>query len=135
MCCNFFYVNQLIKHPLNSIKYKKLACYLHWLILTVNNVSVKVGTWMGGKAVPCTVPAFDMGAIVSLNFPLNRQVFERYEKISLSNELLRWCLQTLKKSRFYCSRRALHLRSRKHYNSENMTYKIHFAKLKNDWSL
>ena len=38
-----------------------------WLILTVNNASLEVGTWVGGKAVPCTVPAFDMGAIVSLN--------------------------------------------------------------------
>ena len=27
-------------------------------------ISPEVGTWVGGKAVPCTVPAFD---IVSLN--------------------------------------------------------------------
>ena len=29
----------------------------------MNNVSLEVGTWVGGKAVP----AFDMGATVSLN--------------------------------------------------------------------
>ena len=50
----------------------------------MNNVSLEVGTWVGGKAVRCTVPAFDLGAILSLN----RQVFERYEKISLSDEML-----------------------------------------------
>ena len=44
---------------------------------------------MGGKAVPCTVPAFDMGAIVSLNSISTKQAgFERYERISLSNEML-----------------------------------------------
>ena len=62
------YTNQLIKQVNQiSFKYQKLACYLYWLVLTVNNVSLEVGTWEGGKAVPCTVPAFDMGAIVSLN--------------------------------------------------------------------
>ena len=62
------YMNQLITQVNQiSFKYQKLACYLYWLILTVNNVSLEVGTWLGGKAVPCTVPAFDMGAIVSLN--------------------------------------------------------------------
>jgi len=62
-------MNQLINQVnQNSFKYQKLACYLYWLILTVNNVSLKVGTWVGGKAVPFTAPAFDMGAIiVSLN--------------------------------------------------------------------
>ena len=62
------YTNQLIKQVNQiSFKYQKLPCYLYWLILTVNNVSLEVGTWVGGKAVPCTVPTFDMGEIVSLN--------------------------------------------------------------------
>ena len=64
--------DRLIKHPL-SIKYQKLACYLHWLILIVNNVSLKVGTWVGGKPVSCTVTAFDMGAIVPLNLISTKQ--------------------------------------------------------------
>ena len=61
-------------------------------------------------------------------------IFERYEKISLSNECAEVIqyLQTLKKSRFDCSRRAFHLRSRKRYNSENVTLieKDHLG----DWS-
>ena len=62
------YTNQLIKQVNQiSFKYQNLACYLYWLVLTVNNVSLEVGTSVGGKAVPCTVPAFDMGAIVCLN--------------------------------------------------------------------
>ena len=45
------YMNQLIKEVNQiSFKYQKLACHLNWLILTVNNVSLKVGTWVGGKA-------------------------------------------------------------------------------------
>ena len=68
------YTNQLIKQVNQiSFRYQKLACYLYWLILTVNNVSLEVGTWVGGKAVPCTVPAFDMGAIVSLNSTSTKQ--------------------------------------------------------------
>ena len=62
------YTSQLIKQVNQiSFKYQKLACYLCCLVLTVNNVSLEVGTWVGGKEVPCIVPAFDMGAIVSLN--------------------------------------------------------------------
>ena len=61
-------MNQLIKQVNQiSFKYQKLACYFYWLILTVNHVSLNVGTWVGGKAVPFKAPAFDMGAIVSLN--------------------------------------------------------------------
>ena len=52
--------------------------------------------------------------------------------ISYWNPWLRWHLQTLKKSRFDCSRTAFHLRSRKRYNSENI--RLTFTKLKNDWS-
>ena len=50
----------------------------------MNNVSLEVGTWVGGKAVPCTVPAFDMGAIVSLNSISTKQA--GFRKI-LSNEI------------------------------------------------
>ena len=58
------YTNQLIKQVNQiSFEYQKLACYLCWLVLTVNNVSLELGTWVGGKAVP----AFDMEAIVSIN--------------------------------------------------------------------
>ena len=82
------YTNQLIKQVNQiSFKYQKLACYLYWLVLTVNNVSIEVGTWVDGKAVPCTVPA--IWAIVSLNsISTKRMVFKRYEKISLSNDML-----------------------------------------------
>ena len=66
------YMNQLITQVNQiSFKYQKLACYLYWLILTVNNVSLEVGTWVGGKAVPCTVPAFDM---TKLTDPLKDQM-------------------------------------------------------------
>ena len=39
--------------------------------------------------------------------------------------VLRWYLQTLKKSRFDCSRKAFHLRSRKRYNSTNLRLTTH----------
>jgi len=107
------YMNQLIKQVnQTSFTYRKLDCCLFWLILTVNNVSLKVGTWVGGKALPCTVPEFDMGAFVSLNLIATKQ--------PILMNVLKWYLQSLKKSRFDCSRRAFHLRSRKRYNSENI---------------
>ena len=44
------YTNQIIKQVNQiSFKYQKLACYLCWLVLKVNNVSLEVGTWVGGK--------------------------------------------------------------------------------------
>ena len=78
------YMNQLIKQ-VNQIyfKYQKLASCLYWLILTANNVSLKVGTWMGEKALPCIAPAFDMGAAVPLNListqrPSFRKILEDF---------------------------------------------------------
>ena len=65
------YMNQLIKQ-VNQIyfKYRKLNSCSYWLIL---NISLKVDTWVGGKAVPFTVPAFDLGAFVSLNLISTKQ--------------------------------------------------------------
>ena len=62
------YMNQLIKQ-VNQIcfKYQKRNSCSYWLFVTENNVSLKVGTWVGGKALPCTVLAFDMEAFVSQN--------------------------------------------------------------------
>ena len=39
----------------------------------MNDVSLKVGTCVGGKAVSYTVPAFDMGVIVPLNLISSKQ--------------------------------------------------------------
>ena len=64
--------------------------------------------------------------LVSFN-KLKELIFERYKKVSLRNE----CAQVIStNSRFCCSRRAFHLRSRKRYNSENITYKIHLQSSK-----
>ena len=57
--------------------------------------------------------------LVSFN-KIKELIFERYEKISLSNECGEVISTNREKSRFYCSRRASHLRSRKRYNSENI---------------
>ena len=124
-------MNTLIKQ-VNQIyfKYQKLASCLYWLILTVNNVSLKVGTWVGGKAVPCTIPVFDMEAFVSLNLIFTKQ--PSFPKMWVIN-VPRWYVQTLKKSRFYCSRRAFHLQSWKRYNSKNIRQHT-FTKLKTDGS-
>ena len=41
----------------------------------------------GWESIPCTVPAFDMGAFVALNLISTKQPrFPKNEKISLSNE-------------------------------------------------
>ena len=68
------YMNQLIKQVNQiSFHYQTLESCLYWFILTVNNVSLKVGAWVGGKALPCTVPAFHKGAFVSLNLISTKQ--------------------------------------------------------------
>ena len=53
----------------------------------IQHGGLKVGTWVGGKALPCTVLVFDMGAFVSLNLISTKQPsFRKCEKISSSNE-------------------------------------------------
>ena len=60
----------------------------------MNNVSLKVGTWVGGKAVP----AFDMGAIVSLNLTSTKQAgFRKIGEDFMSSECAEVISTTLEK--------------------------------------
>ena len=97
------FMNQLIKQVNQiSFKYQALASCLYWLIFTVNNVILKIGAWVGWKALPCTVPAIDMGAFLSLNLISSKQPsFRKISEDSLSNEYAEMISTNLEKAKIW----------------------------------